>query len=79
MKIGPKGQVVIPHYMRKALGVVPGSDVLLEMTETGILIEKGEEKTEEIFREIARDGPSTRLKPHDAYEEELRKRLRRFA
>lgn len=78
MRVGPKGQVVIPHYFRKAFGILPGSQVLLEMTDKGIIIEKSDERAEEIFGQIARKGPAKKFRPHDSHDEELEKRLRRF-
>ena len=40
MKIGPKGQVVIPQLMRESLHLKPGSKVMVELTPQGVLIEK---------------------------------------
>ena len=40
MKIGPKGQVVIPQLMRESLHLKPGSKVIVELTSQGVLIEK---------------------------------------
>ncbi|HLC45494.1 MAG TPA: AbrB/MazE/SpoVT family DNA-binding domain-containing protein [archaeon] len=39
MKVGPKGQVVIPQLIRESTGVKPGSLVVVELTKKGILIE----------------------------------------
>jgi len=75
MRVGPKGQVVIPHAFRKAMGIGPGSDVLMDMKPEGILIEKEEEKTEEIFQKIASKGKPVSFKPHDAYDEQIGKRF----
>ncbi|MBI4181906.1 MAG: AbrB/MazE/SpoVT family DNA-binding domain-containing protein [Candidatus Aenigmarchaeota archaeon] len=78
MRIGPKGQVVLPAAFRRATGMVPGSSVLIELTDQGILIEKQEERTEDIFQEIARAGRAPPLTPHGSYESQIRKRHRKF-
>ncbi len=43
MTIGPKGQVVIPKIFRDIEKISPGTEVLLELREEGILISKKEE------------------------------------
>lgn len=80
MKIGPKGQVVIPKVFRKTLGFSPGSTVIFELRGNTLMLEKPEVKTEEIFAEIATSGKSLkRYRPHNAYEGELKKRWKRIA
>lgn len=79
MKIGPKGQVVIPKLFRKTMGFYPGSTVVFELEGNKLLIERPEVKTEEIFAQIAKSGKSVKeLHPHEAYEEELEERWKRI-
>ena len=42
MKIGPKGQVVIPRIFRQKYNMPPGSEVAFEEHEGGLLLEKPE-------------------------------------
>lgn len=39
-KIGPKGQVVIPKDERDRLGIGPGSEVVFESFEDGVLVRR---------------------------------------
>ncbi|MBE0516188.1 MAG: AbrB/MazE/SpoVT family DNA-binding domain-containing protein [Methanophagales archaeon] len=78
MKIGRKGQVVIPKMFRKAMSIVPGSKVIFELREEGILIIKPTLKTEKVFEKIAKAkaGKTVEyLHPHEAYEGELEERF----
>lgn len=75
MKVGPKGQVVIPKAFRKSLGLHPGNKVIFTLTEEGLLLEKPREDTVAIFKEIANSGKTVKLKPHE-YVEQLEKRYR---
>jgi AbrB family looped-hinge helix DNA binding protein len=75
MKVGPKGQVVIPKAFRKSLGLHPGTKVVFTLREDGILLEKPREDAATVFKEIAESGKSVRIKPHE-YVEELEKRFK---
>jgi len=78
MKIGPKGQVVIPKVFRKSMGVGPGSTVVFELKKEGILIEKLSENVVEIFDKISKSGKSTEVEPHESYEEEVEHRWKKL-
>jgi AbrB family looped-hinge helix DNA binding protein len=76
MKVGPKGQVVIPSSMRKALKIHPGSRVVFRLEGDSVYLKKSEVDTVAILEAIARKGPSiTEIPPH-VYEEELARRNR---
>jgi len=38
-KVGPKGQVVIPKKFRDELGIEPGDEVVVSLSEKGVLIQ----------------------------------------
>jgi len=76
VKVGPKGQIVIPKVFRDEFNIEPGSEVIVEYTEEGLVINTEKEETERVFREVAEGGGKTvkRIGPHEAYESELEER-----
>ncbi|CAG0960288.1 MAG: SpoVT / AbrB like domain protein [Candidatus Methanoperedens nitroreducens] len=74
MKVGPKGQVVIPQEIRHALNIYPGSKVLFRLVGNKLEIEKPPQDAVAIFRESAKGMGKLKIHPHEAYEEELGKR-----
>jgi AbrB family looped-hinge helix DNA binding protein len=74
MTVGPKGQVVIPRAMRKALKIQPGSKVVFRLEENRATVEKHQVDSVSVFEQVARRGASVSdISPH-AYEEELAER-----
>ena len=77
MKVGPKGQVVIPSVFRRALKISPGSKVVVRLDNDKVVVEK--KKVLEValeFDKMARRGPPVRkIDPH-AYEQELQERFK---
>lgn len=66
MTIGPKGQVVIPNALRKALKIRPGSKVIIKLVDDKVIIEKHEIDSVGIFGKVARKGKSVkRISPHE--------------
>ena len=77
MKVGPKGQVVIPRAMRKALKIEPGSKVTFTLEDDKLILKKPAFDAVAVFQRIAKSGKSiSKINPH-AYEEELEERTRR--
>ena len=77
MKVGPKGQVVIPKEIRDEKKILPGDEVFVELNDKGILIEKPRRDVVADFERIAKSGKSIdKTDPH-AYEEELEERWKK--
>ncbi len=75
MKVGPKGQVVIPQELRHALNIYPGSKVLFRLKDNKLEVEKTPQDAVAIFKESARGMGKLKFHPHEAYEEELEERI----
>lgn len=77
MKVGPKGQVVIPKEIREEKKIRPGDEVFIELSDKGISIEKPKRDVVADFERIAKSGKSIdKIDPH-AYEEELEERWKK--
>jgi len=74
MTIGPKGQVVIPIALRKALKIVPGSKVIFKIDGDKIILEKLKTDSISVFRDIAKKGKSINKIAYDEYKNEILKR-----
>ena len=77
VKVGSKGQIVIPKVFRDEYGIVPGLSLVVADKDSELTIRKSSTDFVRVFEEIARSGKSIRMKPHQAYEEELEERRRR--
>jgi len=74
MTVGPKGQVVIPSAMRKALKIQPGSKVVFKLEDNRAIVKKQETDAVSVFERVARAGKTVRnISPHE-YENELQER-----
>ena len=77
MKVGPKGQVVIPCAMRKALKIEPGSKVSFRLEDDKLILKKPAFDAVAVFERIAKEiNYNKKIDPH-AYEEELDQRVKR--
>ena len=54
MKVGPKGQVVIPRAMRKALKIEPGSKVIFTLEDDKLILKKPAFDAVAVFERIAK-------------------------
>ncbi len=75
MKVGPKGQIVIPKYFRKEKKIFPGSEVMITLEGDNIIIRKPSSDILDTIDYISDKSKIKRpLKPHYSYEQELNER-----
>lgn len=75
MKVGPKGQVVIPKAFRKALKIHPSSRVIFRLEGDKAVLQKPEIDAVALLEGIAKKGTSIkRIHPH-LYEREIAGRI----
>jgi AbrB family looped-hinge helix DNA binding protein len=78
MKVGPKGQVVIPRAIRKALKIEPGMKVTITLEDNKAVLEKPAFDAVAVFRRVAKSINSNEpIDPNAGYYEELEERTRR--
>ena len=76
-KIGPKGQIVIPQAIRKALKMEPGTNVVVGLEGDKVIVKKPDFDAVAVFRRIAKEiHYNKEIDPHEAYEESLEERTR---
>jgi AbrB family looped-hinge helix DNA binding protein len=77
-KIGPKGQIVIPQGIRKALKMEPGTNVVIGLEDGKVVVKKPFFDAVAVFRKIAKSGKSiSKIDSNANYEEELEERRSR--
>jgi AbrB family looped-hinge helix DNA binding protein len=75
MKVGPKGQVVIPNSFRQLMKIGPGSEIIFKLDKDKVVIEAPKiEDPIQTLESIALKGKSVSNIDLHSYEEELRKR-----
>ena len=74
MRVGPKGQVVIPVALRKTLKITPGSKVIFKIDGDRIILEKLKIDSVGIFRDISKKGKSVSEITYSEYKDEVFKR-----
>lgn len=74
-KIGPKGQVVIPQAIRKALKMQPGTNVVVSLEDNKVVLKKPAFDAVAVFRKAAKEiNYNKEIDPHQAYEESIEMR-----
>ena len=61
MRIGPKGQVVIPKMFRDDIGLKPGEEVIVDYTGKNIVIRKSSSDIVKIAEDIAKSGVKSKV------------------
>ena len=73
MRVGPKGQVVIPKVLRDAFKIGPGTEVTFSMEGERIVMRATRTDSADVLERLAKSGRAIRkFPPHAAYERELR-------
>ena len=67
MKVGPKGQVVIPRIIRKALKIEPGSKVTFTLEDNKVILEKPVFDAVAVFQRVAKAANpfQKEINPHE--------------
>lgn len=74
MRVGPKGQVVVPQNFRKILKIGPGSEVTFRLEGDHLVLKKEQTDAVSTFKAISGKGKSvSKISPHE-YEDELERR-----
>jgi len=74
MRVGPKGQVVIPRSFRQVLKIGPGTEIIFRLEGNRVILEKEAADPLRSLENISRKGRSiSKVNPH-AYEDELEER-----
>jgi AbrB family looped-hinge helix DNA binding protein len=75
MKVGPKGQVVIPNSFRQMMKIGPGSEIVFKLDKDKVVIEAPKiEDPVQVLESIALKGKSVSKIDLHSYEEGLYKR-----
>lgn len=77
MRVGPKGQVVIPQQIREDLAIYPGSEVVFDYDDETIVIKRQQKKIAHLFSSI-HVGNKKIPTLTDEYEERMRKSKKRI-
>ena len=75
MRVGPKGQVVIPASLRQALKIGPGSEIVFRLEKDKVIIDIPKiEDPVQMLESIALKGKSIARIDHDSYRDEIESR-----
>lgn len=78
MRIGSKGQVVIPKIFRQHFNLTPGDEIVFEETSKGVLIGKPVQDISAFARKAAQEiRHKGKIDLNKEYEEQVGRRLRR--
>ena len=80
MKVGPKGQVVIPKDIRDAEHIYPGTEVIFETTDHGLHLQKTEPEKDpvEVFSQLAKEiNFKSKIDSDKSYDEMMEERWKK--
>lgn len=79
LKIGPKGQIVIPKPIRDEYQIPPGTVLVLQDSAQGIYLYKPKVNLGELFDQLAKSGPRLKKVKIDSdadYDEMMAERMK---
>jgi len=75
MKIGSKGQVVIPSVFRKNFNIKPGDKVIFESDGDKLIIKRSEKGSVEKLKKIAQRTGEVEVDTDKDYDERMKERM----
>jgi len=75
MKVGPKGQVVIPSIFRKNFSIRSGDKVIFESNGDKLVIKRAERGGVDKLREIAENAGEVEVESDEDYDRRMKERL----
>jgi len=70
MRVGPKGQVVIPQALRSEFGIDPGAEVIFDHARGNITIQKAKSNLVAVFEALAAQAKPAKVDIcHGVYEQ----------
>ncbi len=75
MKVGPKGQVVIPSVFRKNFNIHSGNKVIFQSEGNRLILRKTDEDTVETLKKIAEETEEADIDSDRDYDERMEERL----
>ena len=79
MKVGPKGQIVIPKIFREQKKIYPGDKVFIELREEGIIIEKPLEDPLKVFERVSKNGKHIKIDSDKDYHNMMEERWKKVS
>ncbi|MBS3155667.1 AbrB/MazE/SpoVT family DNA-binding domain-containing protein [Candidatus Woesearchaeota archaeon] len=77
MKVGPKGQIVIPKIFREHKKIYPGDRIFVELREDSIIIEKSTKDALKVFEEISKKGKPISVNSDSDYDQMMKERWKK--
>ncbi len=75
MKVGPKGQVVIPSVFRKNFNITPGDKVIFESNGDKLIIKRAQKGSVNKLKKIAERVGEVEIDTDEDYDQRMMERL----